>query len=176
MTRQQIVLLFGSEVDAERPASLASESSQLTLLLKGATGPVEFSVISLGLSREIEGTSEHIRLDESGRSFLDRLLAAVGAFALRTRFAAFPLGRLLNSLGPVDQNRVFWRAVKRHPGAMQLLKSVNVAIATDLAATKTAWLAVHRRWVDDAFYDHRSASVGISWQLPSVGSKPRDQS
>lgn len=171
--KQRIVLLFGSGIDAERSAALTSESSQLTLLLRSATGPVEVSVISLGLSRTIGGTSEHIRLDDSEQSFTDRLLTAFGAIALRTRFASFPLGRLLNSLGPVDQGRVFWRTVKRHPEAMRLLKSANCAIATDLAATKTAWLAANRGWVDEAYYDRRSASVEISLQLGSAAKDPR---
>jgi hypothetical protein len=171
---QRIVLLFGSGITAERSAALASEVSRLTTLLRAAKKPVSVSAISLGLSRSIAGASEHISLDESGPSRGDRLLTAVGAFKLKEVFATFPLGRLLNSFGPVDQSRVFWRAVKLNPDAMRLLKSVNVAIATDLPATKTAWLAVHRGWVDDAFYDHRSASVGLSWQLPLVENKPSD--
>ncbi len=172
--KKRIVLLFGPGTDADKSGALPSESSQLTLLLKDATDPVEVSVISLGLFRTIEGTSEHIRLDESGKSVSDRLLAAVGAFALKAQLANFPLGRLLNSLGPVDPNRVFWRTVRQHPDAMRLLRSADVAIATDLTATKTAWVAVHRGWVDDTFYDRRSASLGISWQLSSVDKKPRD--
>jgi len=174
MITQRIVLLFGSGSDAETSAALASESSQLAVLLQGATGPVEVSVISLGLSRKIAGTAEHIRLDDSRSGLADRLLTAVGAFALRRWLATFPLGRLLNSLGPVDPGRVFSRAARRHPEAMQLLHSANVAIATDVPSTKLGWLAVHRGWVDDAFFDHRSASVGVSWQLPSVNKDPRD--
>lgn len=164
---QRIVLLFGPGPEAETSTALALESSQLVSLLKGASPAVDVGVISLGLSRTIPGTSGHIRLDGPVSSFTDRALKAVGAYALNKQFATFPIGRLLNSLGPVDPNRVFWRAVKRHPEAMRLLKSANIAVATDLAATKTAWLAVHCGWVDDAFYDRHCASVGISWQLPS---------
>jgi FAD/FMN-containing dehydrogenase len=167
-TARRIVLLFGSGIDAERSTALASEDSQLAVILRSATEPVDVSVISLGLSRMIAGTSEHLRLDGSGRSPTDRLLAAVGASAVKARFSAFPLGRLLNSLGPVDPGRIFWRTVRRNPDAMRLLRDADIAIAADLAATKTAWLAVHRGWVGDALYDHRSASVGISLRLPSV--------
>ncbi len=53
-------------------------------------------------------------------------------------------------------------------GSDATLQSADVAVATDLSATRTAWLAVHRGWVGDGIYDHRSASVGISWQLPSA--------
>lgn len=164
----RVVLLFGSEVESEKTAALASESSQLALLLAHATGRVDVSVISLGHSRTITGTAEHVRLDESGLSITDRVLATVGAFSVRRWCASFPLGRLFNTLGPVDQGRVFWRTVRNNSSAMRLLKSATVVIATDAATTKTAWLAVHRRWVDDAFYDQRTASVGISWQLPAT--------
>lgn len=164
---KRIVLLFGSGSDDKRSGALATEHSQLATLLEEATGAVEVSVISLGLSRSIDGTSDHIRVDESGRSVVNRVLAVFGAFAVRARFTTFPIGRLLNSLGPVDQGRVFWRSVRRNPEAMRALQSADVAIATDLTSTKTAWLAVHRGWVDSAFYDHRSASAGISLHLPS---------
>ena len=172
--RQRVVLLIGSANDAAESASLASESSRLAMLLDSATGPVDVSVISLGLSRTITGLAEHIRLDESGRSAADGLLTAVGAFALRAFLASYPAGRLLNSLGPVDPSRVFWRAVKQQPAAMRCLASANVVIATDAATTKTAWLAVHRGWVDDAYLDHRSASVGLGWQLPAVEKPSRE--
>ena len=168
----RIVVLFGSGIDAERSAALASEASKFASLLKAAEERVDVTAISLGVARSIAGTSTHVRLDESRPSLTDRLLAALGAFKVKEALAAFPLGRLLNSLGPVDQSRVFWRAVRQNPEALRLLKSADVAIATDLPATKTAWISVRRGWVDDAFYDHRSASVGISWQLPHAASTP----
>jgi len=171
---QRVVLLFGSGSDSENSVALASESSRLVSLLEEATGPIDVRVISLGLSRLIAGTSEHVRLDESGRSRTDNLLTAVGAFALRKRLAAFPIGRLLNSIGPVDQGRVFSRTVRRNSDAMRLLRSADVVIAADLIATKVAWLAVHRGWVDNAYFDRRSASVGIGWQLPSAEKGARD--
>jgi hypothetical protein len=156
---RRIVLLFGSGIDAKPSGSLTSESSQLTELLAQATAPIEVSVISLGLTRSIPGTVEHVRLEAAPLSIADRMLTMIGAFGLRTRFATFPLGRLLNSLGPVDQGRVFWRAVRRHPEAMRVLAAADIALATDLTSTKTAWIAVHRGWVNHAYYDHRSASL-----------------
>lgn len=169
---RRLLLLFGSGTDSERSGTLAAESSLLGSLLRDTTVPVEVSALSLGLSRAISGTTEHVRLEESLPGPADRILSAFGAYALRTRLAGFPLGRLLNTLGPLDPGRVFWRAVKRNPEAIRLLKSANAVVATDLTGAKTAWIAVHRGWVDDAFYDHRSASVGISWQLPSVTGNP----
>ena len=168
-TTRRIVLLFGAGIDSQSSGALSSESSQLAMLLHGATEPVEVGVLSLGLSRSIPGTSEHIRLDGSRPSVTDKVLTFVGAVALKRRFATFPLGRLLNSLGPVDQGRVFSRTVRRHPAAVRLLQSADIAIAADVAATKLGWLAVHRGWVDEAYFDLRSASVGVTWQLPATG-------
>lgn len=111
------MLLFGSGFDAEKSGALASESSELTSLLKSATAPVAVSV---------------------------------------------------TSPGPVDPRRVFGRTVKRHPEALRLLISADVVVATDLSATKTAWLPVHRGRVGEGIDDHRSASVGIRRQLPSA--------
>lgn len=166
--RRRVVLLFGSGSEAERSAALSSESSRLGSVLREAGDEVEVAVVSLGLSRTIPGVSEHLRLDEAPRSRVDRVLGALGALTLRRLLAAFPLGRLLNTLGPVDPGRVFWRAVRRHPGARGLLRSADVVIAADPAAIKTAWLALRRGWTTEAHYDHRSASVGISWQLPGA--------
>lgn len=166
-TRSRIVLLFGSGNDSPSSVALASESSTLARLLGDAAGPVDVSVISIGLHRTVAGSAEHIRLDQATRSKADRALAIVGAFALRRWFASFPLGRLLNSLGPVDQGRVFSRTVRRDADALRVLRSANTVIATDVESTKLGWWAVQRGWVDDAFYDHRSSSVGVSWQLPA---------
>lgn len=138
------------------------------MLLSDTNGPSVVNVISLSFWRRIPGVSEHIQLDDSDPGIADRLLAMTGVFAIRRWFETFPIGRLLNSLGPVDPSRVFWRKVKRNARALHLLKSANSVIATDLATTKTAWLAVHRNWTNSGFYDHRTASVGISWQLPKA--------
>ncbi len=170
---RRIVLLFGLGAEAEKSGALPSEASELSRLLTETSRPTTISIVSLGLSRSIEGAAEHIRLDNSGKSTMDKLLTMIGAYALRAWLARFPLGRLLNSLGPVDQNRVYWRKVRRHPDALALIKSASIAIAADLTSTKTAWLAVHRGWVDEAFYDRGTAALGVSWQLPASKSPPQ---
>lgn len=164
---EKVVLLFGHGTSQAPSAALVSESSHLEELLSKRENSLEVSVVSAGVTRSIAGTVEHIRLDSILRTGLDRVFAALGMYALKSRLDAFPLGRLLNSLGPFDQSRVFWRAVKRHPQALRLLEAADTVIAVDLAATKTAWLALHRRWVDRAFYDPRSASVGVDWHVPT---------
>lgn len=161
----RVVLVFGPAADGERSGALSSESSELAARLADA-GPTEVGVISLGLKRSIAGAAEHVRLDGAAPSPTDRVFAAIGARTLQTRLARSPLGRLLNSLGPIDPNRVMWRAVRRDPAALQLLASADIVVAVDLSATKTAWVALRRGWASEAIYDHRAASVGLSWHLP----------
>lgn len=166
---RRILLLFGSGLNIAPTASSATESPRLTALTSKMTGQTEFVVISLGLDRSIPGATHHIRLPANSLSAFDRAATALGAFRLRRRFSTFPLGRLLNSIGPVDQGRVFWRSVRRHPEALTLLKSSTSVIATDLPAVKAAWIAVRRGWVESAFYEHQAASVGIAFPLPGTG-------
>lgn len=156
-TAVTVILLIGAEGDAPPVAVLGSESSPYLQLVDGAA--VEVRVVSLGTSRTVAGAGIHLRLDDGRPSRVDRFLDAVGVSALRDRLEGFPIGRLLNTLGPLDPSRVFWRALTRHPEALRLLRTSDVAIATDLETTKAAWLAVHRGWVGRAFYDRRALAV-----------------
>ena len=154
-----VTLLIGAEGDAPPVAVLGSESTPYSQLLAGGDGAVEVRVVSLGTVRTVPGADVHVRLDGGGSSRTDRFLRRVGAYALRDRLEGFPIGRLINTLGPLDPSRVFWRTLKRHPEAMGLLRTSDVAIATDLETTKAAWLAVHRGWVGRAFYDRRALAI-----------------
>jgi hypothetical protein len=84
---------------------------------------------------------------------------------VRDRLARSPIGRLLNSLGPVDQGRLFRRAVRSDSEAMAMLRAADVAIAADLAGVATAWTAVRRGWVSEAYYDHRASAIGSAIAL-----------
>jgi hypothetical protein len=161
-----VVLLFGSGGDANESSALTSEQSMLKQAVASDGNRTNVDVVSLGLSRPVEGARRHLELSLGGTSPVDKLLRAVGAFALRKRFAKFPLGRLLNSMGPVDPGRVFWRSVRRNGEALAMLRAADLLIAADLAATKTAWIAANRRWVAEAHYDHRSAAAA-STGIPS---------
>lgn len=158
-TTVTVVLLVGAEGDAPQGAVLGSEATPLASLLAEHGDALDLVVVSLGTSRAFAGAAAHLRLDDGGLSPLDRLLAAVGAYALHTRFDTFPIGRLLNSLGPVAPSRVFWRTLKRRPNALSALRAADVVIASDLETTKAAWIAVHRGWVESAHYDHRALAI-----------------
>ena len=154
--RRRILLLLGAEADQPHGAVLGSESTPLASLL--SSGATELDVISLGATRALDGVRTHRRLDESGRSPLDAVLGVLGAFRLRERLATFPVGRLFNSIGPVAPSRVFWRTLRHDADGMHLLRAADVVVASDLETTKAAWIAVHRGWVAEAFYDHRAVA------------------
>lgn len=165
---QSIVLLFGSSNSSGHVSALTGEKSKLEAILSSAPGPVEVNMVTLGLTRSIQGIGTHIDLGGQDPGLTDRVLTALGAYALRRKLATFPIGRLLNSLGPVDQGRLFWRAVRRNRQALALIRRSDIAIAADMPAVKTAWLSARRHLVDQAYYDHRAASVGVTFQLPAA--------
>lgn len=166
MTQTTIVLLFGSSSSSGHVSALTGEKSKLEAIISSAPGSVEINMVTLGLTRTIQGIGTHIDLGGQRPGLIDRVLTALGAYALRQKFATFPIGRLLNSMGPVDQGRVFWRAVRRDQDALALIRRSDIAIAADMPAVKTAWLSVRRRMVGQAYYDHRTASAGVTFQLP----------
>lgn len=163
---KSVVILFGSGFDSGQVSALASEQSRIETIVNEASGPVNVSIVSFGLTRAIAGITSQTDLRADSPGPIDRLLTAIGAYALHRKLATVPIGRLLNSLGPVDQGRVFWRAVRRNKSAVELIRSADVLIAADMPAVKTAWMALRRKYVDEAFYDHRSASLGVSYSLP----------
>lgn len=164
-TIRHVVLLFGSGSGVSSTA-LASESSRLRTIVETHVPAPSVTVVSLGMDRVIVGTSEHIRLDDQPRGPLTNALTSLGMMSLRRRMATSPAGRLLNSLGPLDQGRVFARCVRRSPAAMKAIDRADIAIAADAAAVTTAWRALHSGRVTHAYFDTRSASVGLQWQLP----------
>jgi len=164
--RVRVLLLVGADGDLPQGGVLQSESTPLAKLFAEAGGALDLTIVSLGTSRAFDGAVDHTRLDRLPPSHTDRLLRSVGAYAVRRQFDMFPIGRLLNSLGPIAPSRVFWRALMKHPDAMQLLRASDIAVATDLETTKAAWLSVHRRWVDDAYYDHRALALALANQPP----------
>lgn len=173
MATTTIVLLFGSPVDAGRVSVLSSESSRLHTIIDEASGAVNIDLISFGPEKVVAGLRNVIHLKGKAESPIDASLRVLGAFALRRKFATFPLGRLLNSMGPVDPGRVFWRAVRRDSAAMEMIRCADVAIAADLPAAKTAWIALRKGFVDVAHYDPRSASLaGAIAKLPPTKTVP----
>lgn len=160
-------------------------NAQLLVVLSGtttapATALAGDSLLEQRLARDTDARVEVVRFTGPtgrvvgpSRAILDRVLRALGAYALRDRLSRSPIGRLLNSLGPVDQGRVFWRAVRNDRGALATLKSADLVVASDLAAAKTAWIAVHRGWVREAIYDHAARGYLASLDAAEIESAAR---
>ncbi len=160
-------------------------SARLLVVLSGATtapatGLAGDSLLEQRLTLDGDARVEVVRFAGAtghvvgpSRALLDRVLHSLGAYALRDRFSRSPLGRLLNSLGPVDQGRVFWRAVRNDRDALAVLKSADAVFASDLAAAKTAWIAAHRGWVSEAVYDHAARSYLASLDAATTASAAR---
>lgn len=160
-------------------------SVRLLVVLSGATtapttGLAGDSLLEQRLTSDADARVEVVRFAGPtgrvvgpSRASLDRVLRALGAYALRDRLSRSPIGRLLNSLGPVDQGRVFWRAVRNDRGALATLKSADLVVASDLAAAKTAWIAAHRGWVREAIYDHAARGYLASLDAAAIESAAR---
>jgi len=157
---QRIVVLIGSGFESSRNSAVAGEPSILEKLLDDSPDETELSVISFGLRSDVISGAQHVRLMRSDYGRLDRLFDRLGLFDLRGKLAEYSIGRLLNSISPTDQGRVFWRTVRRNAEALQLLTNSDIAIAADIHSTRTAWFAVKKKWVGRALYDHRATSLG----------------
>lgn len=158
-TPRSIVLLVGVGGSQSGLTALPAEGSLLTTLLADADYVTSVSVVFGGTGRTIVGLENSRVVPTPAPALIDRVLGTIGGFALRRRLAMFPLGRLINSLGPLDAGRVFWRSVRRDREALDLIRGADVAIAGDAAAIKTAWLAVRRGLVADAYVDYRAGSI-----------------
>jgi hypothetical protein len=162
---KKVLLLIGGIPNSSAGATLSGETSYLEALINDSAGEIELSVVSLGFARNVAAISQNIAIDGSKLSALDRALAAVGIRTLYARLATFPIGRLINSIGPLDQGRVFWRHIRREPSALQALKNADIVVAADLAAVKTAWIAARRGWCTHAEYDTRAYGLGLSFAV-----------
>jgi len=150
MTRR-VVVVAGSPVDYDSYTVVAAGGSRLQQLMD--EGGIQVTVLSAGPDPVVEGADRQVDVGRRAESPVDRVLVAFGARGLYRRLARFPLGRLLNSLGPVDPGRVMWRAVRRDADAREALTGADIVLAADPAGIKTAWTAARRGWTAEAFYD-----------------------
>jgi hypothetical protein len=160
---EHVVVLIGAETD---PAlAIASALGQATLaerLAEAMSSVVDVDVISwLPADAQLAGVSRVISVG-GAPTLIDALLAAVGLLRLRDRLAMSPAGRLLNSVGPIDQSRVFDRAVRHNPSAMAVIESASVLIAADVPAVRIAWRSLRRRRVARALFGILPALAKLS--------------
>jgi hypothetical protein len=156
-----VVLLFGSTSDPVTVLAAAQQSTDVTAALANAVG-ADVVVSAIAFTRPsavIPGISTTVVQDTTVRA---RLLAGTGISALTRTLLKSPLGRLLASLGPADQSRVFWRAVAHNKSALALARSADIIIACDLQATLAAWTLVRRGDVTSAWHGLPAALRKIS--------------
>jgi hypothetical protein len=146
-----VVAIIGSPTDPDQllRSGLGSESLA-EALEKASSRDVHVELVSWLPSVDVRecvavGSLEY-------RAAVDRMLGRIGADRLYAFFQKFPAGRLINSLGPLDQSRVFWRAVRKHENAMRSLRSADILLAVDLPAVRTAWQMRRRIRTADAYY------------------------
>lgn len=139
MTR--VLLLFAATPDPAAALAAAFGTTDAHPALEAATGSaVDLDVVTwLAPVTPVPGARTTIDLATARRPPLDTVFARTGVHALRNRLATFPAGRLLNSLGPADAARTFWRAFRADSRATALAGPEVVVIAGDLAATRAAW-------------------------------------
>lgn len=150
-TALRVVAIVGSSTDPDQLLRAALGGASLAEELENASGRhVALKLVSWMPSEDIPqgivvGSSAH-------RPALDRVISGTGAASLHGMLQKFPLGRLLNSLGPLDQSRIFWRAVREHEGAMTALQSADVLLAVDLPAVRAAWKTRRSNPSIEAYY------------------------
>lgn len=146
----RVVAIVGSPTDPDQVLRTALEGAALADELGMAAGrPVSVNIISWVPSSSM---ADAIVLATSPQSPIDRFLIRLGALRLHAKLRGFPLGRVVNSLGPMDQSRVVWRAARRHESAMTTLQSADVVLAVDQAAVLTAWKLRRRNPSIHAYY------------------------
>ena len=122
-------------------------------------GTTDVTALSCGLTPPAPGVLAHIDVAGDPPPALDRVLRLVRIDALYRALSRCPLGRLVNSLGPLDPGRIMWRRVRANRAALDLLHGADVVFAADTAAIKTAWIARRRRWAGAAYFDAQAASL-----------------
>ena len=162
MTR--VLLLFGATPDPSAAILAAFGHADAREAFSAALrGEVELVMITWQEPpATVPGIAATIALAASRRTPLDAFFASIGAHALRDRLARFPAGRLLNSLGPADAARTFWRTLRHDPAAIALTGPDVVAVAGDLAATRAAWQLLHSARAARGLYGLRAATDELS--------------
>jgi S1-C subfamily serine protease len=157
-----VVLLYGSGFEAGYGSALATESSRLGEVLARPEGVGRVDIISVGVPARTLRRGEHLDLGEVDPGRLDAAIRRFGGERLRRRLAGSPLGRLLNSMGPLDAGRTFARRVRRSPAARAAIRRADIVIAVDGGGVIVAARALRRRHVREAYYDTRSAVSGLA--------------
>lgn len=125
---------------AARGAGLAADGAQLTIITGGTPSA----------SPTTPGSPRIIRVTDQPPGRVERIITTVLPSRLIAGLQRHALGRLVVSLLPADEARLFWRRVRRSPEAVEALSAASLVIACDPAAVRTAWFARHRLGAESA--------------------------
>lgn len=140
MTSQlNVGILIGSATDPDQLIKSTLGDEPLADALSRASGRKISTTVVTWLPSELHPTGYSIASSKMQNSLADRFLNWAMLRRIYNIFQKFPAGRLINSLGPLDQSRIFWRAVRADPAVRSALEHCDVLIAVDLAAVRTAW-------------------------------------
>lgn len=135
----RVGVLVGSNTDPDQVIRSAVGGESLVSALSRASGRTVHTVVITCVPSSDYPEGHVVRRDGHPFSLVERLLGVSILQRIYDALQRFPIGRLINSLGPLDQSRIFWRAVRKDPVVLSALQSCDVLVAADLAAVKTAW-------------------------------------
>jgi len=155
-----VLLLFAATQDPAAAVSAAFGSDDVRSAFGAALGEdVEVDLITWDAPpRAVMGVRTLVALAGERRTPIDRVFEVVGVTALRDRLAGFPAGRLLNSMGPADAARAFWRGIRASSTARALTGSDVLVVAGDLPATRAAWHLLRSGRAAQALWGLRAAA------------------
>lgn len=140
MTSQlNVAVLIGSATDPDHVLTSTLGDEPLDVALSRAAGRDVHAVLISWLPSKTHPEGYPVAPNRQRINLADRALKTLGVQRLYDVLQRFPAGRLVNSLGPLDPSRVFWRAIRADGGARAAIQSCEVLIAVDLAAVRTAW-------------------------------------
>lgn len=140
MTSQlNVGLLIGSATDPDQLIRSTLGDEPVYDALSRASGRKINTTVVSWLPSKLHPEGYSIASSKRQNSLADRFLNGAMQRRLYNTFQKFPAGRLVNSLSPLDQSRVFWRAVRADPAVRSALEQCDVLIAVDLAAVRAAW-------------------------------------
>jgi hypothetical protein len=155
-----VLLLFAATKDPAAAVSAAFGSEDIRQVFGAALGTeAEVDLATWDTPpRAIAGIRTSVALADEARAPVDRAFELVGVRALHDSLAGFPAGRLLNSMGPADAARLFWRGLRASSAAGALTGPDVVIVAGDLPSTRAAWHLLHAGRAARAFWGLRAAA------------------
>lgn len=155
-----IAVLVGNESDPGQVilAALGGQSAPEAFSSVTPDDRMEVTLISWSApSKPLEGVRSTPPLSEASDPLLDKILNRQPLRSLVALSRSSALGRLVLSMSPADQGRVFWRRMKAQPSLRRILRESDVLVAADYPATRVCWHSVKTISGQRAYFGIQSA-------------------